>query len=110
LHDVNSDVSVATLSELTQFSEHSLQLPSTATHYDRILLSLRKKDAIFTFNWDPFLFDAYVRNMNMGISLPAIFFLHGNVRMYPVDNPTLPGKDGCYKQQALLGTVQHFFC
>jgi hypothetical protein len=29
---------------------------------------------------------------------------------YPVDNPTLPGKDGCYKQQALLGTVQHFFC
>lgn len=63
----------------TYFSQ--MQLPSTATHYDRILLSLRKKDAIFTFNWDPFLFDAYIRNMDMGISLPAIFFLHGNVRI-----------------------------
>src|SRR5205823_3445740 len=41
-------------------------------------LSLRRKDAIFTFNWDPFLFDAWVRNRRLG--LPEIFFLHGNVR------------------------------
>ena len=40
----------------------SLQLPDEATIYDRILLSLRPEDAVFTFNWDPFLFDAYIRN------------------------------------------------
>jgi len=57
-----------------------LKLPDTATHYDRLLLSLRKKDAIFTFNWDPLLFDAYERNYGVA-SLPGIFFLHGNVRI-----------------------------
>ena len=39
-----------------------------------------KKDAVFTFNWDPFLFDSYKRNFGVA-SLPAIFFLHGNVRI-----------------------------
>ncbi len=58
----------------------SLSLPDTATDYDRLLLSLREKDAIFTFNWDPCLFDAYLRNMNAA-KLPEIFFLHGNVRI-----------------------------
>lgn len=57
-----------------------LSLPDEVTHYDRLLLSLRKKDAIFTFNWDPFLYDAYVRNNNV-VSLPGIYFLHGNVRI-----------------------------
>lgn len=55
-----------------------LKLPEKVTDYDRLLLSLRNKDAIFTFNWDPFLFDAYARNRNI-TSLPEIFFLHGNV-------------------------------
>lgn len=58
----------------------SLSLPPTATDYDRLLLSLREKDAIFTFNWDPFLFDAWVRNHNVA-KLPEIFFLHGSVRI-----------------------------
>lgn len=40
----------------------SLCLPSHVTLYDRILLELRPEDAVFTFNWDPFLFDYYVRN------------------------------------------------
>lgn len=31
-------------------------------------------------NWDPFLFDAYMRNADVA-GLPAIFFLHGNVRI-----------------------------
>ena len=39
-----------------------LELPKTVTIYDQLLLSLREKDSIFTFNWDPFLFDAYQRN------------------------------------------------
>ena len=58
----------------------SLYLPKEATIYDRILLSLRPGDAVFTFNWDPFLFDAYARNFGE-IELPGIFFLHGNVRI-----------------------------
>lgn len=56
-----------------------LQLPTAATIYDRLLLALRHGDAILSFNWDPFLFDAYERNRSE-IGLPAIYFLHGNVR------------------------------
>ncbi len=58
----------------------SLSIPSSTTLYDCLLLSLRRKDAIFTFNWDPFLFDAYLRNYHIA-TLPQIFFLHGNVRI-----------------------------
>jgi len=58
----------------------ALSLPSHATTYDRLLLSMRPSDAVFTFNWDPFLFDAYQRNRE-AVSLPEIFFLHGNVRI-----------------------------
>ena len=45
-----------------------------------MLLSLRREDAVFTFNWDPFLFDAYERSHGI-VPLPGIFFLHGNVRI-----------------------------
>ena len=58
----------------------ALSLPSHATLYDRLLVSLRPTDAVFTFNWDPFLFDAYQRN-RVAVPLPEIFFLHGNVRI-----------------------------
>jgi hypothetical protein len=65
----------------------SLELPDRPTIYDHLLLSLRKKDAVFTFNWDPFLFDAWVRNQPF--DLPEIFFLHGNVRVaYCSSHPT----------------------
>jgi hypothetical protein len=58
-----------------------LSLPEYPTLYDFLLLSLREKDAIFTFNWDPFLVDAYLRHQNHGVPLPHIFHLHGNVRV-----------------------------
>jgi hypothetical protein len=59
----------------------ALALPTTATHYDRLLLSLRSKDVIATFNWDPFLLDAYWRNHGVVQGkLPGLYFLHGNVR------------------------------
>lgn len=70
----------ATLEEHINRYFLSLSLPSTVTDYDRLLLSLREKDAVFTFNWDPFLFDAWVRNHRVA-KLPEIFFLHGNVRI-----------------------------
>ncbi|MGB2990334.1 MAG: hypothetical protein WBC98_10285 [Candidatus Zixiibacteriota bacterium] len=57
-----------------------LELPPTPTIYDHLLLGLRKKDLIATFNWDPLLVQAYVRN-RAKIELPTAIFLHGNVRV-----------------------------
>lgn len=56
----------------------SLQLPESATAYDLLLLSLRAKDLIATYNWDPLLLQAYARNRMMK-ELPRVVFLHGNV-------------------------------
>ena len=77
-----SDLSLATLTHEIEAVVHSyfssLKLPDGPTVYDHLLLSLRRKDAIITFNWDPFLLDAWARNRRF--DLPEIFFLHGNVR------------------------------
>jgi hypothetical protein len=56
----------------------SLTIPDEVTLYDELLLSLQKKDAIFSFNWDPLLLQAFSRNHTLQ-ELPSIFFLHGNV-------------------------------
>jgi hypothetical protein len=55
-----------------------LRLPDELTIYDKLVLSLRGKDIIATFNWDPFLALAYQRNCQFG-ELPNTVFLHGNV-------------------------------
>ena len=49
------------------------------TLYDYLLLSLRQKDIIVTFNWDPLLPQAYKRWRHLGAILPEILFLHGNI-------------------------------
>ena len=59
----------------------SMQMPQVATLYDLLVLSLRKKDVIATFNWDPFLLEAYFRCSTRIKSLPRLLFLHGNVRI-----------------------------
>ncbi len=56
----------------------SLELPETPTIYDHLVLSLRDNDVIATFNWDPFLTQAYRRNAKR-MKLPRLCFLHGNV-------------------------------
>jgi hypothetical protein len=58
-----------------------LRLPDDANLYDVIILSLRKKDSIFTFNWDPLLFQSRIRlnRLGLGDHLPSLFFLHGMV-------------------------------
>jgi hypothetical protein len=71
---------VETIERLIDEYFSDLSLPIRATIYDRLLVSLRSKDAVVTFNWDPFLFDAYLRNHDV-VPLPQIFFLHGNVRI-----------------------------
>lgn len=55
-----------------------LKLPNIPTIYDYLVMSLRNKDVIATFNWDPFLYQAWIRNYNHGSS-PLLLFLHGNV-------------------------------
>ncbi len=57
-----------------------LKLPEEVTLYDQLLLSLREKDVIATFNWDPFLAQAYRRNAHIK-RLPLLAFLHGNVEV-----------------------------
>ncbi|MBB3762063.1 hypothetical protein [Xanthomonas arboricola] len=61
----------------TYFSE--LELPSEPNIYDLLLLSLRKKDLVATFNWDPLLLQAYQRACKITKDLPDLAFLHGNV-------------------------------
>ena len=56
----------------------SLELPDTPTLYDHLVLSLRPKDVIATFNWDPFLIQVVMRNGHVG-GYPRLLFLHGNV-------------------------------
>lgn len=56
----------------------SLELPDKPTIYDYLVMSLRSKDLIATFNWDPFLYQAWWRNYFHG-SKPQLVFLHGNV-------------------------------
>lgn len=58
----------------------NLRLPERPTLYDHLLMSLRPKDIVANFNWDPFLFDAWNRNKNK-IPVPEVVHLHGNVRV-----------------------------
>ncbi len=56
----------------------AFHLPPGPTVYDYLLLSLRPKDLIATFNWDPLLLQAYRRHAVLR-ELPRVVFLHGNV-------------------------------
>ena len=57
-----------------------LELPDTPSIYDHLILSLRETDLIASFNWDPLLMQAYLRNYDKGLSLPKLAYLHGNIR------------------------------
>lgn len=56
----------------------NLVLTDEPTVYDYLVLSLRKKDLIATFNWDPFLYNTCFRN-HQKADLPHVVYLHGNV-------------------------------
>ena len=76
----------------------SLKLPEYPTMYDHLLLSLRPKDIIATFNWDPFLFDAWNRNKDK-VPSPEILHLHGNVRLAYCPEHPVYGEHGMYCPQ-----------
>ena len=58
-----------------------LVIPYTPILYDYLLLSLRSKDFIFSFNWDDLIVQAYLRVSTITKDLPKLYFLHGNVAM-----------------------------
>jgi hypothetical protein len=66
------------IEEVIQTYFSSLKLPDHVTSYDRLVLSLRPKDVIATFNWDPFLIQAVRRN-GLRPDHVKLAFLHGNV-------------------------------
>jgi hypothetical protein len=55
-----------------------LELPDEPTLYDHLVLSLREKDFVATFNWDPFLYQACLRNHKVA-KMPKVAYLHGSV-------------------------------
>jgi len=63
----------------------NLELPDKPTLYDHLVLSLRPKDVIATFNWDPFLWNALHRNHRL-TNGPCALFLHGSVAISRCSN------------------------
>jgi hypothetical protein len=77
---VASGVDVSALDDAVRGYFAKLELPDDSNLYDLLHLCLREKDAIFTFNWDPFLLQSRIRLARLGVSkFPKLFFLHGNV-------------------------------
>lgn len=68
----------------------NMELPPEPTIYDYLVLSLRDKDLIATFNWDPFLYQAFSRNRNFTKNQPGLSFLHGNVAIGYNENGSGP--------------------
>lgn len=72
---------IATIEKAVHSYFSELRLPEEPTIYDYLILSLRhRKDVIATFNWDPFLLQAYYRNMEF-VKSPRVLFLHGCVSL-----------------------------
>lgn len=57
----------------------NMEISYDVTIYDYLILSLNTNDVIATFNWDPFLSQAYARCSRLTHKLPRIIHLHGNV-------------------------------
>ena len=70
-----------------------LELPPQPTIYDYLVMSLRDKDVIATFNWDPFLYQAWWRNYHHG-SKPQMIYLHGNVAVGYNEENNMLGRAG----------------
>lgn len=98
----NSDPSDPLLGDIQQRVQNyfgDMKLPPEPTIYDYMVLALRDKDLIATFNWDPFLYQAWVRNSEFTKNLPNLSFLHGNVAIgYSVEDKVC-GPAGYYVKQ-----------
>ncbi len=74
----NSSSKLSEIEKILEAYFTGLSLPDYPTIYDYLVLGLRGKDIIATFNWDPFLMQAHKRNGGV-VELPDIRFLHGCV-------------------------------
>lgn len=93
-----------------------LVIPDTPTAYDYLLLSLRYKDHVFSFNWDNLLIQSYQRlQSQFTVDLPQIHFLHGNVGIsfcgdcrivQPSQNPSCVKCNGPLSTPGLLFPVK----
>ncbi len=81
LWDRNEKNAVEKIEAAVQDYFNGLELPDEPTIYDHLVLSLRSQDIIATFNWDPLLMQACLRNGAIGLSMPRLTFLHGNLRI-----------------------------
>jgi len=72
-----------------------MELTDEPTIYDHLVLSLRNKDFIATFNWDPFLVQAIRRN-GQRFKMPKTLFLHGNVEVGYCKKGHMMGSNGSY--------------
>lgn len=70
-----------------------MYITDNPTVYDHLLLSLRDKDLIATFNWDPLLVQACKRNA-FRFKLPRLLFLHGNVEVGYCEKDNISGING----------------
>lgn len=77
----------------------NMDISYDVTIYDYLILSLNVNDVIATFNWDPFLSQAYARCSRLTHQLPRIIHLHGNT-----------GIGVCYKDSVMgyTNSVVHF--
>jgi hypothetical protein len=80
LYEKNENDKITQIENAIEKYFDQLELPDKPTIYDHLVLSLREKDLITTFNWDPLLMHAYLRNSKAGLKLPRLAFLHGNIR------------------------------
>jgi hypothetical protein len=74
-----------------------MQLPNEPTIYDYLVLSLRPKDLIATFNRDPFLYQAFFRNGTIA-DMPYLYFLHGTLALGYSKEDKRSGPAGWYSK------------
>lgn len=108
---------IQTIQQLVDDYFSKLELPDAPSIYDHLILSLRNKDLIATFNWDPLLIQAYRRNSLVGLSLPRLAFLHGNVSVGYCEKDKISGlvNSPCkkcgkiYKQSPILYPIKKHY-
>jgi hypothetical protein len=94
LHDRDAQ-SLPAIDEAVRGFFARIELPDHSTLYDQLVVSLRPKDAVFTFNWDPLLLQAWQRVFAAGVrELPQLHFLHGNVSVGYCPTEFVPGPAG----------------
>lgn len=95
LHNDNPNSALLSeIEERIQVYFNGMELPPEPTIYDYLVLALRSKDLIATFNWDPFLYQAFIRNQPFTRDIPNQSYLHGNVAIGYSQEENLRGPVG----------------